>query len=48
MRSASVNRRQSLSSNDKIAGNGPIIVNKYDGTVLFLGGSVAQRELLAE
>ena len=32
---------------DKLAGNGPIIVNKYDGTIEFLG-STTTWELIAE
>ena len=31
-----------------LAGNGPVIVNKYDGTVQFLGSSEAQLEVLGE
>jgi hypothetical protein len=32
---------------DKLAGNGPVIVNKYDGTIEFLG-SLTTWELVAE
>ncbi len=34
-------------SQDKLTGNGPIIVNKYDGTIEFLGSSTTW-ELIAE
>jgi hypothetical protein len=34
-------------SQDKLAGNGPIIVNKYEGTIEFLG-SLTTWELISE